>query len=568
MEDLQKAQSRYIRCVKPNSVKKSRIMEHGMTLDQLRSSGLISAVTLARSAFPNRLEHILILDRFYPLWPPGVSRIAASDPKGQQTQCEKLLTYALKPLVKDGVKAFVIGNSRAYFRAGALEFLEASRLKGMENPATAIQALVRGFLARRLAYRIKNKANLQQLQLTEDKALAIQCAWRSYGARKLAYKLHKEAKAKAKKAREERRRQRAAIKMQSTARVFLARKEREKRYVQYIKDQAKLLKRQKKLRKLEKAAARIQKIMRGVHIRRRYGKVLDKARERAHLRDKIQKIKKKMAKAEKTRKKELEKAKNGIDTERAGREAWEESVMAATNEAAQTETTKMVEYLQGEHRKLQIKTKTLDGMIKPLKKNFETLMEENQQLRDEFAEIHKKNEAMKASNKELIERRNAAEKKAKELKEELKTVFDRFMPIAHGRLDFQKALKEILEMLEARCKDDQLLEDVTLLAYQCQADANTLQAGADAANEADLEFFPIKSGRSLGGSFANIAAPKTPLSARTPATSKSKRRTVHGSLSGLAGITSPGLAGMGSSGLEKRSSSFSVPVGSKKAQKK
>ena len=49
MADLHKTQSRYIRCVKPNSSKKPHIMEHALTLQQLRSSGVISAVTLARS---------------------------------------------------------------------------------------------------------------------------------------------------------------------------------------------------------------------------------------------------------------------------------------------------------------------------------------------------------------------------------------------------------------------------------------------------------------------------------------------------------------------------------------
>jgi chromosome segregation ATPase len=97
--------------------------------------------------------------------------------------------------------------------------------------------------------------------------------------------------------------------------------------------------------------------------------------------------------------------------------------------AMQSEIARMVEYLQGKHRKLQIRSKTLNGMIKPLTKNFETLMEENQELCDEFAGIHKKNEVMKASNTELVDRRSAAEKKTKELKGELKSVLLKFMPV-------------------------------------------------------------------------------------------------------------------------------------------
>jgi myosin-5 len=560
MVDLHQTQSRYIRCVKPNGVKKPRIMEHEMTLQQLRSSGVISAVTLARSAFPNRLEHVLILDRFYPLWPPCKKCSTKSDAVTHQKESEILLTYALKAMESDGVMAFVIGNHRAYFRAGALEFLEAARLKGMEGPATIIQSLVRGYLARRLAYKLRHKTELAQLDFRNEKAKVIQCAGRSYVARKFTKKLRKEAKSKVKKKKEEKRRQRAAVKMQCAVRVFLSSKQREKRYVQYIKDQAKLLKKQKKLKKLDTAATVIQKHMRGAYIRIRYTKVLEKSKERARLKEKIEKIKKKTAKAEKTRKKELGKVKHGIDDERAGREAWEESILAATNEAAQTETAKLVELVQGEHRKLQIKTKTLDGMIKPLKKNFEVLMEENQELRDEFAEIHKKNEAMKAANTEVIERRNTAEQKTKELKEELKSVSNKFMPIAHGRLDFQKALKEILELLEKRCKNDQLIEDVTMLAYQCQAEANTLQAGADAAKEFDLACSPKKGRKSLGGSFSMIAVPKTTPPAKSKS-AKSRRRTVQGSLSGLSGLLTPELAP--GEKTERRNTSFDAESKSK-----
>jgi chromosome segregation ATPase len=358
---------------------------------------------------------------------------------------------------------------------------------------------------------------------------------------------------------------------------MLARMKRERRYVRYIKDQAKSMKKKKREKKLGKAATRIQKRIRGGYIRQKYGKVLEKAKERSRLKEKIEKIKKKTAKTEKTRKKELDYARNGIDTERDGRDAWEATVLAASEEAVQSETAKMVEYLQGEHRKLQIRSKTFDGMIKPLTKNFETLMEENQELRDEFAGIHKKNEAMKASNTELVDRRSAAEKKTKELKEELKSVSLKFMPVAHGRLDFQKALKEVLEMLEKRCKDGQLIEDVTLIAFQCQADAKRLQAGADAAN--DVEFSPRQTKRktlggsfsskttrkTLGGSFSNISTPKTPLSVQ--AGTKSRRSAVRGSLAGIDSIGSPGLMGKGGSSSFNVGSKNKLPPLLKKKKK-
>jgi myosin-5 len=548
MSDLQHSTSRYIRCIKPNALKKPSVMQHGMTLEQLRSSGVISAVTLARSAFPNRMEHDLVLARFFPLWPPSVKRTPKenSDLDSLKRESEELLMYALKPLESDdGVKAFVVGKTRAYFRGGALEFIEAARLKGMEPAAIHIQALVRGRMGRKKAYRVKHKAEIDALQRCAGSAVTMQCALRCYVARRALKKLRKERKEKAKREKESRKRERSAVKIQSWARVWEwkekakrekerqtlerlavkiqswarvwgARKQRDVRYVQFIKRQAKLLKKDKKMRKLVKAATIIQKMERRVAVKKKYGAVLLKSKDRLALREKLNKIKRKIAKSEKLRKRELEKIEKGVESEMAGREAWEESVMASAHEVAKDEAAKVVEFLQAEYRKLQIKTKTMEGMVKPLKNNFETLMQENTELREEFAEIHKKNESIKAVNKELVDKRTAAEKKTGQFREELKTVSNRFMPIANGRLDFQKALKEILDMLEARCKDGQLFEDVTLLAYQCQADAKGLQAGVDVANEVEEMMSPrSKAKRGLGGSFSKLAkSPKSPAKAK------------------------------------------------------
>lgn len=532
MEDLHKAQSRYIRCIKPNSMKRPRVMEHGMTLQQLRSSGVISAVTLARSAFPNRLEHCIVLERFHSLW----TSIARKKSSSAKDDCETLLGHALKLFEKGGKKGFVIGKTRAYFRAGTLEYLEAARLKAMERPATRIQAIVRAFLAKIRVQRISEEAKLQKLRFHIAAAVTIQKIWRRHAAKALLRKLRKHAKARARKAREEKRKRRAAVRIQCLIRVYLARREAEKRSVQKIKDHARAIKQRKMLKKQGTAAIKIQRIMRGAYIRLKYKRVLEKVHERISIKEKIQKLKRKIAKTEKAREKELDKARNGIDTERAGRDVWEESVMAATDEVVKSETAKMVEYLQGEHRKLQIKTKTLDGMIKPLKKNFEALVEENKTLREEFVEIQKKNDELKASNKDLVAQRDAAEEKKEKLKAELKSVSNRFLPMAHGKLDFQKALSQIVEMMEARCTDEQLVEDVSLLSFQCQAESQAVEAGVKAGRRGDSAGSSKAKGKTVGGSLPASKSSKL----QSPG-SKKRRETLNGSLTGLGSLGAASL---------------------------
>lgn len=54
MTSLYATQSKYIRCIKPNTVKKPLKMEHKTSVEQLRYAGIVAGVTISRSAFPNR----------------------------------------------------------------------------------------------------------------------------------------------------------------------------------------------------------------------------------------------------------------------------------------------------------------------------------------------------------------------------------------------------------------------------------------------------------------------------------------------------------------------------------
>jgi myosin heavy subunit len=64
MTSLSITESRYIRCVKPNTLKQKCVMQHMTTIEQLRCAGVVAAVTISRSAFPNRLTHKGCIDRF------------------------------------------------------------------------------------------------------------------------------------------------------------------------------------------------------------------------------------------------------------------------------------------------------------------------------------------------------------------------------------------------------------------------------------------------------------------------------------------------------------------------
>ncbi|CAB9520503.1 Unconventional myosin [Seminavis robusta] len=195
MTNLRSTNSRYIRCIKPNTLKKPGLMEHNTTVEQLRYAGIVAGVTISRSAFPNRLSNTVVYARYNGMWEkrqyPSVKSRSMSIAEQVKADCEAVLTCALKTkesLEKGGrtVKAFVVGKTRTYFRAGALEYLESQRITGLDAQATAIQKAIRGWLIRKDQIKAAKKK-------VEDAALAIQ-----------AEKERKERLAREKKEREAR----------------------------------------------------------------------------------------------------------------------------------------------------------------------------------------------------------------------------------------------------------------------------------------------------------------------------------------------------------------------------
>jgi myosin V len=180
MSSLRKTKSRYIRCIKPNTKKQSHLMEHNATVEQLRCAGVVAGITISRSCFPNRLPNSLVLARYSNLADPkNFPSRKTSDMTLEQKRCEDckaLMNAALQSKTVVGekgapVKAFTVGKTKTYFRAGALEFLESKRIRGLDSQATTIQRAARGWLARN-----KGKYDNQRKKMDEAMRQAAKMA--------------------------------------------------------------------------------------------------------------------------------------------------------------------------------------------------------------------------------------------------------------------------------------------------------------------------------------------------------------------------------------------------------
>mmetsp|Transcript_25821 Transcript_25821/g.32537 ORF Transcript_25821/g.32537 Transcript_25821/m.32537 type:complete len:511 (-) Transcript_25821:232-1764(-) len=486
MQNISKTRTRYIRCVKPNKMKQPRIMQHLSTVEQLRCAGVVAAVTISRSAFPNRLEHEQVLDRFMCLEKSFVRESKPGDGSDEVfDDVHRLLSIILKSVEKekDGrpVQGFVCGNTRAYFRAGSLELLENRRLHAFGDLAKDMQRIVRGFIARSKYLRLKEKAIVvqseyrrntarkQYLQMREA-AIRIQCWIRMTFAQAMLVEL---------------RRNDRATKIQTYWRMIVA----------------KFAFKQKR-----NAAVKIQACARGARQRPLYRQALAEAIEEAKLENQLKTLQRKLEEAEARRIEAEKRAEEGAtktvvvykNAENGENVAENKSAAAPVStpisssqlsEQQQTlmdESGKMLEYLRKEVFKLRSQNSQLRTDFELLKENNQRLMDANASAGASFAalnqhakQLSKTNAKLKADSTRYRQQCHSLQMSQVELKEELKMKQGTYIAEVHSRLQYQKTMSHIVDAIQERCEDHRLVEDILTMSDECESDYMSGPTGVD-----------------------------------------------------------------------------------------
>ena len=525
MTNLKRTNTRYIRCIKPNTMKQPYLMQHLSTVEQLRCAGVVAAVTISRSAFPNRLEHNVILDRFKALWIKGeqvhypISNVSMDPNERSKDMVRQLLTSALKTLERskdDGatlIQAFVLGKTRTYFRAGALEYLEHERIRCLSKWAVVIQRIVRTYVIQSQYVRIRQsiitlqsgiRMAIVRHKYTKQRiyAISIQCWIRQMIAYQVLVKL---------------RRNFNATKIQSYWRMLrLALDYKQKR----------------------RSAMAVQKIIRGALQRPKYKLALIERREEAKLENQVVALQRKLEEAERRRmeaeKKAEEKAQAQVvvSTEVAREKSVSKSAeekkaddkhdvadeesetssltnpeepktqhgLSSQQQALMDESGKMLEYLRKEVFKLRSHNAQLHSDFNLLKDNNQRLMDANASAGASFAALNqhakklsKVNEKLTAdiqSYKQQVQKLSVTQV---ELKEELKMKQATYVAEVHSRLQYQKALSKIIDVAQDRCRDDRLVEDFLRIADSCEAEYMNGPTGMNSRAGSSL-FSPPRAG--------------------------------------------------------------------------
>jgi myosin-5 len=527
MTGLETTQSRYIRCVKPNTLKKKLVMQHITTMEQLRCAGVIAAVLISRSAYPSKLMHDECVEK-YGMLNENKPKGGFPDKVAETTAlCEEMLAH-LATEKKDGSmqKGFAIGKTRAYFRAGCLEYLESERSKIWDKWAAKIQRIVRGFVKRaqykqqkavRMVQKVVRGYSVRIVFEREKSVLMVQKVVRGYSVR-IGYEREKYVRlvqtiCRGYIVRTGYEREKFVRIVQTVCRGFIVQKELVRRkYARYatavipiqavwrmaiakgILAQAKKdKKRMKRMgKKSKKSAVKIQALIRGFIQIPKFKALKEKKKEEADLANQLGKMKDKLSDAEDKRLRDIEDAKFQFEQDMEEyKEKLEDQLRSEAekhNKSAQQQTLidesgKIIEYLRKENMKLRQQCESMKKDYKSLKENNARLMEANASASSSFNQLNDHAKGLNATNARLIKNVDTYKKQLVKMKEDLKNRQAFYLAEAHARVAYQKTLARIVAQVQDKSRDAQLVEDVVIWALECEAEAKSERAALENAGQ-------------------------------------------------------------------------------------
>ncbi|KIM28753.1 hypothetical protein M408DRAFT_329210 [Serendipita vermifera MAFF 305830] len=239
METLGVTDVHYIRCIKPNELKKAWEFAPQQVLGQLRACGVLETIRISCAGYPNRWTFEEFAERYYMLLNSDSWQQGAQNPKA-------FSNTILMNIIKDEDK-FQIGLTKIFLRAGMLAYLESKRLDRLNALATVIQKNFKRTMQRRKYLRMR------------ESSIRIQTWWRGHLARKMLSDMKKEA---------------TVSRLQRAARMFIQRSRFLAVHNATMKLQAVIrgIQTRKKFRNQRQynGAVRLQSLLRGVLLRRKH----------------------------------------------------------------------------------------------------------------------------------------------------------------------------------------------------------------------------------------------------------------------------------------------------------
>ncbi|CAH6721104.1 myosin-2 [[Candida] jaroonii] len=201
MKTINSTNVHYIRCIKPNELKKAWEFDSLMVLSQLRACGVLETIRISCAGFPTRWTYLEFADRYHILvksddWIEVMKNSLNVDANGKNKELSHLCNQILETNQTDKMK-YQLGNTKIFFKAGMLAHFEKLRSDKLFNSATMIQKNIRRFVVQKRYHEILSshkqlqsliRGRLARLRIKHERettaAILIQTIVRGYQARK------------------------------------------------------------------------------------------------------------------------------------------------------------------------------------------------------------------------------------------------------------------------------------------------------------------------------------------------------------------------------------------------
>ncbi|XP_004531186.1 myosin-VIIa [Ceratitis capitata] len=145
MKTLSTCQPFFIRCIKPNELKKPMLFDRGLCCRQLRYSGMMETIRIRRAGYPIRHGFRDFVER-YRFLIPGV-------PPAHRTDC-RVATARICAIVL-GKSDYQLGNTKVFLKDAHDLFLEQERDRVLTRKILILQRTIRGWVYRRRYLRMR-----------------------------------------------------------------------------------------------------------------------------------------------------------------------------------------------------------------------------------------------------------------------------------------------------------------------------------------------------------------------------------------------------------------------------
>eukprot|EP00930_Biecheleria_cincta_P069554 TRINITY_DN57282_c0_g1_i1.p1 TRINITY_DN57282_c0_g1~~TRINITY_DN57282_c0_g1_i1.p1 ORF type:complete len:1652 (+),score=454.86 TRINITY_DN57282_c0_g1_i1:128-5083(+) len=172
VDDLNKTNPRYVRCIKPNANKMPGEIDSVDVLRQLRCAGMLESIRIRRAGYAVRRPFKEFFNRFRILAP----HVAASGPDPDyRSLCQRLLTHVEERLRREGTvlddKPSQIGHTRVFMKEEFERHMERLIVESAKRQVAMIQRCWRGFMQRRRYRAIREAALEVQAALRTNRAM-------------------------------------------------------------------------------------------------------------------------------------------------------------------------------------------------------------------------------------------------------------------------------------------------------------------------------------------------------------------------------------------------------------